>query len=53
MGDLPEPLVPADVDLRDVPMPRDILVKLAMQTFGVTEREADDFIQRFFAERPQ
>ncbi|WP_195832807.1 hypothetical protein [Burkholderia pseudomallei] len=44
MNDLPNPLTPADCDLRDTPVPRDMLVELCISTFGVTAAEALDLI---------
>lgn len=50
---LPEPPVPEDADLRGTPMPRELLVKMAMHTWGVSERDADQLVQEFFARGPQ
>lgn len=44
MNDLPNPLTPADCDLRDTAVPRDMLVELCISTFGVTAEEALDLI---------
>jgi hypothetical protein len=38
--DLPEPLTPADCDLRDTAVPRDMLVELACAWFDLTTDEA-------------
>jgi hypothetical protein len=51
MSDLPQPLTPADCDLRDSSVPRDMLVELAMATFGLAADEAlalIDTIEPFF-----
>ena len=40
MSDLPKPLVPADVDLRGVPIPREAFAQMAVLQFGVTIEEA-------------
>lgn len=37
---LPPPLVPAEVDLRDTPIPAHVLVDLACSMFGVSRDEA-------------
>lgn len=50
---LPDPPIPADVDLRGVPMPRGLLLRLLRETFGLSEREAEVELQKFFAERRQ
>lgn len=42
--DFPDPLTPADCNLADVPVPRDMLVELAATTFGLTAKEALDLI---------
>jgi hypothetical protein len=40
----PDPPLPADVDLRDVPPPRDLFVAMAISTYGVSRREAETMI---------
>lgn len=48
--DLPAPLVPSDVDVSDMPPPREAFVKLAMEQFGVSredaEKQVDDAIAK-------
>lgn len=39
--DLPEPLVPSEVDLRDVPVPIAAFVELAMQELGMDRETAE------------
>jgi hypothetical protein len=41
---LPPPPVPAHVDLRDVPVPASMLVRLYLETFGGTYAEAKRFV---------
>ena len=50
MSDLPDPLVPADIDLQDVPFPIASFVELAMQELGM-DRETADREVRAAAER--
>ena len=44
-AELPAPLVPAEVDLRDTPVPADMLVSLAMAAFGISEPEATQLVR--------
>lgn len=41
MSDLPNPLTPTDCDLRATPVPLDMLVQLAVQTFGMSVADAE------------
>jgi len=41
---LPTPLVPAHVDLRDVPIPTEVFIELAMEHFGVSREKAERLI---------
>lgn len=41
---LPEPLVPPDVDLRDVPVPIEAFIELAMKEFGVSRKKAEEMV---------
>ncbi len=50
---LPPPPVPPDLDMRGIPMPRELLVQLTMEACGVSEKEADQMVQRFFANGKQ
>jgi hypothetical protein len=43
--ELPDPLVPAEVDLRDVPIPLDAFIELAMSQFGMTREDAEAHIR--------
>jgi hypothetical protein len=43
---LPEPLVPAGVELRDAPVPADMLIRLSMETFGFSYPEAKSLVLR-------
>ena len=43
---LPEPLVPANVDLRSSPIARDMLIELSMAQFGLTHEEASDLLRQ-------
>lgn len=42
-SDLPAPLVPASMDLRDVPIPREFFARLAVREFGISYEEAIAF----------
>lgn len=44
--ELPAPLVLAEVDLRCMPVPRDMLIELGMSQFGLTAQEASDLIEQ-------
>ncbi len=48
---LPEPLIPADVDLRDVPIPVDLFVEMAMSQFGIGRDEATKLVLETIARR--
>lgn len=41
---LPDPLVPAEVDLRDTMPPRSMLIELCVNTFGITVEEAEELL---------
>lgn len=41
---LPAPLVPPEVDLRDVPVPAEMLVRMYLHTFGGTREAARKFV---------
>lgn len=51
MTDLPEPLVPAEVDLRGDLMPRALFIALAVSQFGVSEEEAAAWVDDALARR--
>ena len=53
MSELPAPLTPADCDLSDVPMPRELLIRLLMEALFMTKKEADLYLTEFFAGLPQ
>ena len=53
LSKLPLPLTQPDCDLRGLPVPREMLVRCAMFTWNMTEREADLLVQKFFSELPQ
>lgn len=53
MSKLPEPMVPADCDLRDVPVPKDMLVRMAMANFGMSRRKARQLVDEVLAEHPE
>jgi hypothetical protein len=46
---LPDPLVPADVDLRDTPVPLGLFVRLAVDQFGVNQSEAEAMVRAWAA----
>lgn len=50
MTDLPEPLTPADCDLRDTPFDemRAALVQVAMRECGLTQAEAEELFDSTF-----
>jgi hypothetical protein len=50
-GELPDPPVRPDADLRDVPIPVDAFIKLAMSEFGVTREEASRMVHECLARR--
>jgi hypothetical protein len=50
MTDLPNPLTPADCDLRDTPVPIDMLIEFAASLFGMSAADAE-FLVRSIAER--
>ena len=39
MSDLPEPLVPPDCDVSDLPVPHAMLAEMAADAFGLSETE--------------
>lgn len=43
---LPAPLVAPEVDLRDIPIPRDYFAQLAVLEFGVSIEETRAFVDR-------
>jgi len=46
MTDLPEPLVPPEVDLRGLPLPLAAFVEMAMVQFGLDRETAERMIKR-------
>ena len=46
MPNLPAPFVPPEVDLRDVPIPRDFFAHLAVETFGISYATARRIIDQ-------
>lgn len=46
---LPEPLVPAEVDLRDTPIPLGLLVRMVCDQFGVSAQEAEAMVRSWAA----
>jgi len=44
MTDLPPPLVPAHLDLRDMPIPREAFAQMAATEFGIPIEEARAFV---------
>jgi hypothetical protein len=46
MSNSPAPLLPPDIDLRDVPIPREFFARLAVQEFGVRYEDALDHINK-------
>lgn len=53
MSTLPPPPIAADIDLRDVPMPREVLIRIIMADLHLSERDAEQMVQAFFANGPQ
>lgn len=50
LADLPPPLVPPDVDLRDVPFPIPAFIELAMSQWGISREEATRLVLETVAE---
>jgi hypothetical protein len=48
---LPKPPVPPDCDLRDVPIPVDFFIEMAVSQFGITREEASAFIHEYIAKK--
>lgn len=45
MNELPNPLTSADCELRDAPVPIDMLVGLAMSQFGMSAIDAESLVR--------
>jgi hypothetical protein len=48
---LPKPPVPPDCDLRDVPIPANLFIEMAMSQFGITREEASALVYETIARR--
>lgn len=40
----PPPMVPPEVDVSDMPLPREAFIRLAMEEFGVSLQEATELV---------
>jgi hypothetical protein len=48
-SDLPEPPVPASLDARDLPFPRDFFIQMAVEQYGVSVEEVTAFMDELLA----
>lgn len=49
-SELPSPPVPPEVDLRDVPLPVETFIKMAMDQFGMSRDEASKLVHETLAQ---
>lgn len=49
MNELPNPLTPADCDLRGTPVPIDMLIELAVAQFGMSATDAESLVRKIAA----